>query len=528
MASGSTLVLQSPAITSPLSSGGLGSRSGDSCFNMLATQLSMATSLQHSSSNSRSVAHASMVAHSTPIRSSNSKSNAGSKSMNHSRQQKKVPVGQKRSNFKQPMVHNTTRNNSQQSSRNNRTTHHDDWSSGSSDSTRESPTFSIIQSPVENKRTSRNGQNTRQNRSANKSRQNKEDSNLARKLGLSFQNNSNSNNNHSNNNNNSNKKQFATAFADNKLPSSKSNFKKQQTEENLKYIRSINKNSSITNVKNLDNWGTSCSGLDTANKHNKKTSNNTKNSGYNRDHNSSYTCQSDSNSSSKNNNSNNNFNGNNSDGYQGQTQSNRSYIRVATLHEASTNVNDSFATSLNAYNSNSNNKITSNTSKKNSSFISGQNNNGNHGNTRNRNRNSNSFSKTSYNNNSKPVENSRFAGYAASPDATTLPQPPKNWLTDSIKQQKLYAISSSGSKTDSCVNINMSHMSTGNYNYLSSSSGNRSSQYTANKLADKLSNSISLSENDATSTTTTDRHHSKKLFANFKPEELDASNFSSS
>merc|ERR1712150_191048 len=63
---------------------------------------------------------------------------------------------------------------------------------------------------------------------------------------------------------------------------------------------------------------------------------------------------------------------------------------------------------------------------------------------KNRIRNSNSFSKNKDNNSNKSFgknyiekENCKFAGYAASPDPTSLPQIPKDWITSSIKQLQL-------------------------------------------------------------------------------------------
>lgn len=253
--------------------------------------------------------------------------------------------------------------------------------------------------------------------------------------------------------------------------------------DHQQYIQSTNRNDERPVYKDISSWGQS----NTANKYNSKTSNNTRTVYTNRDHNSSLnTCQSDSNSSTKNNNSAAQQAGNGSDGHP-TTSQNRSFIRVATLHETSDDAKDSYTKSLNDYNSNSKTKATSVTIKNN--FMKGQGTHNNNNNQRNRNRNSNSFSKSK---NYKPaIENSRFAGYAASPDPTTLPQPPMKWLTQSINFKRTNSGSTCGS--DGAV-----------------SSDGQGAQ-------SPLPLDSSLSENDARLKNTA---KNKRLFANFSAQDL--------
>lgn len=274
-------------------------------------------------------------------------------------------------------------------------------------------------------------------------------------------------------------------------------------QEGIEDYRSSSKRD-IPAYKDVSTWGKN----DTANKSfqssSSKTSNNlqhnhtkhernTPNFNKNKSMNSfSNTCQSD--SVTKHHTYSNPSNPNSSTGYQSGNNSdhslreaqsnsqstNRSNVRVATLFETQ---EDSYTKSLNDYNSNSKNKATS--GHKNGQMKShvgnfmGQ-----------RTRNSNSFSGKN-----KQGENSRFAGYAASPDPTTLPQPPTDWLTQ--LQSKNIASRSASSATSS------------------SSSGSSSDASSGSKSPTFQDNS--LSENDAKGKV----RSSKTLFSGLKPEDLD-------
>jgi hypothetical protein len=535
MASGSTLVLQ-PA--------------GGDLFANLVNQVNLSAQQEQARSiQSRSQ----IIQHSTP-KVQNNKSKRSQSDF-----KKPIQPGLSSSGRKNNEKGSRNINNSKSKSNNRLQLKDPDngWSSGSSGSA--SPVYSTIQSPATgiNRKRERVNQTSigigmgtpgSGNRSAAcrslgnisyRQQQNsqQEDAKLAKMLGLSFQQNNCNTNNAKLFDAETNIKNF------NKLPSSKqtnSNYNKQQTDD---YIRRVNKNekSSRNDIRNIENWGCQDSGH-TASKRdlNRRNDNSNMNQSNNNNH-SLYTCHSDSNSSSS---TKNNFanNGNNSDNTNNtissnNNNSNRSNIRVATLHEASHNdITDSFATSLNAYNSNSKNKITSNKKRENQTNGKSQN--------RQRNRNSNSFSKSFQN--KAVIENSRFAGYAASPDPTTLPQPPKNWLTDSINIKLAISesnsekevenelatfgnlinglglgVSPNGSKTDSYINITQS----------SGKNNKKPSTAQAISLADKFSNSISLSENDAqiNSQTYQQIQQKKTLFANYKLADFDQrSNYSSS
>lgn len=126
----------------------------------------------------------------------------------------------------------------------------------------------------------------------------------------------------------------------------------------------------------------------------------------------------------------------------------RSHIKVAVLHESSHSDQDNYSRTLNAF------KSANSLSKNARNYTSGNDKDARniHGN---RNRNSNSFSNNKKS--EKPEqENCRFAGYAASPDPSSLPQPPKSWLHTSheyLQQLKIEQEKSSSENENESTNL---------------------------------------------------------------------------